>query len=551
MASSMASHPYLLGCLAIAMAALASAAAAPRSIRRSAWVAALLAAPFTLVSLDYGAYWHPARLGGLQLGLEDLLLSVASGVFLWSLPAGLAANRIRLQMDWAVLLRRYLGVTLAGAALVGICRGLGASPSLSLTTTMVAITAGVLALRPAYWRLATAGGASYLALYLTILKCSWSAFPAFSSQWNWAGMCGVTIFGIPLEEIGWAAGYGAVWPVMMAFTLRARVEPNALPQYTETADKRDGFSPFPDVLWRRMLSALRISVRTRTLLALSVFLGFYAFARMVEVYDAYLRTRQVAPPLLPQSAVVAMDILPAIGFALVHGLQHYRLRGISVFFGICLVMGNLVENLGVATGFPFGRYYFTEPMGPQLFHVPVLLGLAYIGMAYISWTLARMILGRPLEGVRVFALPLLASFIMTAWDLAQDPVWSTVLRCWVWVDGGPWFGVPISNYIGWLLNLFVMYLLFTLYLRRNPAPQVTVDRACWGPALLFYVTCAACNLLQMLPQVSPAAVQDPTGKPWLLDDILGASALVSIFVMGGFAVLAWLRLPRQADAVAD
>jgi len=42
-----------------------------------------------------------------------------------------------------------------------------------------------------------------------------------------------------------------------------------------------------------------------------------------------------------------------------------------------------LSNLGVRTGFPFGHYSFTNLMGPKLFAVPILLGLAYVGMAYM------------------------------------------------------------------------------------------------------------------------------------------------------------------------
>jgi hypothetical protein len=71
------------------------------------------------------------------------------------------------------------------------------------------------------------------------------------------------------------------------------------------------------------------------------------------------------------------------------------------------------------------------------------------------------------------------------------------------------------------------------------------------PALLFYVLCAAGNVLQMIPKAVPAIVQDPTGKQWRVMDITGASALVSIFVMGAFAVLAWVRLAEQGKATTD
>jgi putative membrane protein len=283
---------------------------------------------------------------------------------------------------------------------------------------------------------------------------------------------------------------------------------------------------------------------TRTTLALGLILALYACARIVEA----------TPSHIPQFALVAVDVLSALAFALVHGALHYRQRGILVFAGICVVVGNISENLSVATGFPFGHYYFEELMGPKLFQVPVLLGLAYIGMAYVSWTLARLIVGAPqmpVTGARVITLPLVASFIMVAWDLAQDPVWGTVLHGWAWLDGGPWFGVPISNYVGWYGTVFTIYLLFTLYLRSKPAPAVPERQASWHAALLFYAFCAAGNVLQAIHPAVPEVVSDPAGKQWRVADITGASALISIFVMGAFAVIAWIRLAEQQKSATD
>jgi hypothetical protein len=220
-------YPYLIGSLAICALAAASLTMAPARLRRSAWVVALLSMPFTLVSLDYGDYWHPSRLWGMRLGLEDLLLCVSSGVLLWCLPTALGVGRVQLRISWPTMLRRYVATSLAGAALVGICRLWGASASFSLFAAMAAVTFAILMRQARYWRLALAGSLFYLTVYTAILKYSWFAFPAFSSDWNWAGLCGVTVIGVPLEEIAWATGYGAVWPLMMAYALQARIEPSA------------------------------------------------------------------------------------------------------------------------------------------------------------------------------------------------------------------------------------------------------------------------------------------------------------------------------------
>src|SRR5689334_20740116 len=61
--------------------------------------------------------------------------------------------------------------------------------------------------------------------------------------------------------------------------------------------------------------------------------------------------------------IVAAQIIPPALFALIHGSQVYRLRGILAFTLICLAIGNIFENLGIRTGFPFGSYYFASVMG--------------------------------------------------------------------------------------------------------------------------------------------------------------------------------------------
>jgi uncharacterized membrane protein len=136
-----------------------------------------------------------------------------------------------------------------------------------------------------------------------------------------------------------------------------------------------------------------LNISTGTTLVFWVLLAVYAIARVLQVY----------PGRVPMLAVVALHVLPPMVFALIHGAKGYGWSGILTFIAIALTVGNLLENLGVRTGFPFGRYFFTDVMGPKLGGIPIMLGLAYIGMAYLSWTLARLMLGVvgiPLSGLR-------------------------------------------------------------------------------------------------------------------------------------------------------
>jgi uncharacterized membrane protein len=268
-----------------------------------------------------------------------------------------------------------------------------------------------------------------------------------------------------------------------------------------------------------------------------------ALATLTLLY-AGARVFQAFPDQLPMLAIVALHVLPPALFALLHGVITYGLRGILTFTALCLVIGNIFENLSILTGFPFGHYYFTDAMGPRLFHVPILLGLAYLGMGYLSWTLGRLIVGGvdgPLAGSRVFTLPLVAALIMVAWDLSMDPVWSNLVHLWIWLEGGSYFGVPLSNFFGWYLTVYIFYQLFALYLRERSTRRHPLPPGYWHLPVIFYAVSAAGNLL-VLPPAGLSVVSDSTGARWDVSSIVGASALSSIFVMGSFALVAWRRL---------
>jgi len=272
-------------------------------------------------------------------------------------------------------------------------------------------------------------------------------------------------------------------------------------------------------------------------IAIAAVLALYLLGRVIEVL----------PFSTPSTPIIALEVFSALAFALAHGARHYGLRGIAVFAGICLVIGNALENLGILTGFPFGRYEFLPLMGPQFLHVPILLGLAYVGMAYVSWTIARLILGATgtrIAGVQLITLPLVASLVMTAWDFAQDPVWSTLLHAWRWRNGGIWFGVPPSNFAGWLLTVFLIYSAFAWYLRYTPDARPQPLAPQWGSSILFYALCAGGNVLQLVKTQPALTVADSAGRLWRTASILQASALVSVFVMGSFALLACLHMPK-------
>jgi len=95
----------------------------------------------------------------------------------------------------------------------------------------------------------------------------------------------------------------------------------------------------------------------------------------------------------------------------------------------------------------------------------------------------------------------------------------------------------------------VIYQSFALYLRRRPTYCDSLPSSYWRMAILFYGVSAAGNLA-IVPRVS-GVVSDPTGTQSKVSAIVGASALISIFGMGAFALLAWLRVAARTAEAGD
>jgi uncharacterized membrane protein len=88
--------------------------------------------------------------------------------------------------------------------------------------------------------------------------------------------------------------------------------------------------------------------------------------------------------------------------------------------------------------------------------------------------LANVLLGtdRSRDAMATFAVPIVAAFIMVGWDVCLDPGSSTIAHIWIWENGGGYFGVPLTNYLGWYLTVFTFLQLFALYLARRPDPVI-------------------------------------------------------------------------------
>jgi len=117
----------------------------------------------------------------------------------------------------------------------------------------------------------------------------------------------------------------------------------------------------------------------------------------------------------------------------------------------------LAEFSSTRTGIPFGLYHYTgSTHGQELFlaDVPFMDCLSFVFLAYAAFCLARVVHRRSDPPAPVVALG--AGVLMMLLDVVIDPIavrgdrWF-LGRIFYYPEGGVYFGVPVSNFAGWMI----------------------------------------------------------------------------------------------------
>ena len=273
-----------------------------------------------------------------------------------------------------------------------------------------------------------------------------------------------------------------------------------------------------------------MNIRGTTLL----YLVGSAFLKSQAVFFL-LGTRPTDPNFV--RGIVAINVLLLTFAALLHGFQRYGLKRILTFFAITAVVSWSFETSSIANGFPFGHYVYSDHLGAKLGAVPWLILPSYFSMGYFSWTMAHVLVQhfqRAISGLAIFTVPLIGSCLMVMWDLSIDPVASSLSQNWIWRDGGAYFGVPYSNFLGWFLTVYVIFQVFALYLSRAKTEilEQPDSRFLWNFAAALYFSKALTIVLQPLTMTQHLEIHQ-------------SMSLVALFTMGFASVLTFVNIAAK------
>jgi len=132
----------------------------------------------------------------------------------------------------------------------------------------------------------------------------------------------------------------------------------------------------------------------------------------------------------------------------------------AIFFGVLGLYALAIETSAIITGFPYGHFAYAEHLGYRIFgYAPWTVAFAWTPLALGAYAIARNI-----SGSRIARL-ILVPVLLTLFDVVLDPG-AVYLGFWKYPEGGWFYGVPWSNFAGWLLSGFIGAVLIEVMVAR-------------------------------------------------------------------------------------
>jgi putative membrane protein len=145
-------------------------------------------------------------------------------------------------------------------------------------------------------------------------------------------------------------------------------------------------------------------------------------------------------------------------------------RRTLIFAAVSCTVSAAAELTGTATGWPFGGYEYLTFLDWKIAgRVPYGIPLSWFYMGFAAYMLALAIVPAAAKQREALCI-LLATWLLTAWDLVLDPAMVALpqIKFWTWHEHGAYYGMPLRNLVGWY---------------ANGACFMTLSRALWGADL--------------------------------------------------------------------
>ena len=156
----------------------------------------------------------------------------------------------------------------------------------------------------------------------------------------------------------------------------------------------------------------------------------------------------------------------------------------------------VIEAAAIGTGFPYGEFGYSDRIGYKLFGVvPWTVAFAWAPLLLGAYSLAANLFeSRP-------ARIIFTTLALLSFDLVLDPG-AVRLGFWQFVAEGYYYGVPQSNFAGWMLSGFIGAVVLELVLGRlRPLLPAPIQLTASSFLIIFFWTVFAAAAGMVVPAV--------------------------------------------------
>lgn len=120
---------------------------------------------------------------------------------------------------------------------------------------------------------------------------------------------------------------------------------------------------------------------------------------------------------------------------------------------LLILYSYLIEFIGVITDWPYGSFEYGISLGPMIYGlVPLALPIFFLPLVINSYLLVIQVGGKKSDKI-YWRIPMVIMMVLLL-DIILDPA-AVSLGFWLYNEGGVFYGVPVSNFLGWILSASV------------------------------------------------------------------------------------------------
>lgn len=180
-----------------------------------------------------------------------------------------------------------------------------------------------------------------------------------------------------------------------------------------------------------MRSRYKIKTITLTLLLLFILL----------VSSFFVTTFPPTPRLWPVSVIaICLFFIPVcIGV-----IQWLGVRQGALLIAGLGIYALIFESIAVMTGLPYGQFNYSDVLGPKIAGIVPFV-------VFLAWTPLLLGLTGLVRRRSVLVTAAATTMLLVAVDAVLDPA-AVGLGFWSWEEPGVYYGVPLINFVGWVIS---------------------------------------------------------------------------------------------------